>query len=201
MAAEVPLADLAAGRSLEKGSGCPKGECAVEGRSTGNHISLLDVDDLKRRWRAITAKARKEGVIFRRPKYYVEGKLEPMVADLKNMAWESLEGGLGNRSKEEGRSQEKEDQEEALVKKIQIIPVITGQTCAPVMEPCEQKRKPAKGFMLLVTVSCADTVMPIDAEVAAGVMSMPLSVPTSSTRFSVDLLTDMRDGKFFSVEP
>uniref|UniRef100_A0A8R7QG46 Uncharacterized protein n=1 Tax=Triticum urartu TaxID=4572 RepID=A0A8R7QG46_TRIUA len=143
-AAEMASAELDAGSALERGSRCPEGERVVEGRNSGNHISLLDVDDLKRRWLAITEKAGKGRVVLRRPQKAVVGKMDPMVADLKNMAWEIIEGGMGNRRKEESRSPEKEDQGEPPVQKIQAIPVIAGQACAPERELHDQKRKPTE---------------------------------------------------------
>ena len=81
-AAEMASAELDAGSALERGSRCPEGERVVEGRNSGNHISLLDVDDLKRRWIAITEKAGKGRVVLRRPQKAVVGKMDPMVADL-----------------------------------------------------------------------------------------------------------------------
>lgn len=60
MAVGLSPAGITVGWSMEMRSGCPGEENVVEGRSYESHIPLLDVVNLKRRWRATLEKARKE---------------------------------------------------------------------------------------------------------------------------------------------
>lgn len=98
-----------AGLSTTMGRGSPRGTCDAGDWRHDQCAPLLDMEDFKRRWRVIVSRAKRSGVVIRRPPERIDDGLMPMVADLKEKAWAILEDRSGLQVNVNGGTQGKDE--------------------------------------------------------------------------------------------